>query len=585
MKETVRVDYAPASAEALLEALDQAGRKPDRDLLEACLERRDALVPGLLRWLEEGVDQGYEEDWDDDDPRWYREIHAGMLLIAFREEQALSLFDLIFRDPDREGLHDWFTGPFRNYGAMAVDTLIDLVKDRKAEIWSRIGAGEILKDIALMHPEVRERVVEALRSRLPRVDEEGAFVIPPYGDIEQVALWSWVALDLARLQDAASQPQGTALYKAGLIDEQVMGDLERYLAIFDEDPRIPEPFDLIAYHHPSPETLALREAARKKLDEELEAPFLALSTDELLRKVAEAGYAPEPSLIRVCLKRQKALVPGLLRVAAQYANEVGDEDEEEGSEWYGGLLATNLLIAFREEEALPFIEDILRKDKLGFLLEEAEEALPYYGPVVLPMFGRLLKDVAVPSWTRIAAALMSKVVAQLHPEAKPQVEAMLHAALPPTTERGDPDVPSVVSEDQMSLWTFVALALARLGHTASQTQIETLFDWDLIDKNIYGDYETYVKDLHEEEDPVIPPPQYDLEQVYVERYIANPLARDDEPFPDLSLLFEDEEKEEPSYPIGYGGEATFIREAPKVGRNDPCPCGSGRKFKKCCGRK
>ena len=25
------------------------------------------------------------------------------------------------------------------------------------------------------------------------------------------------------------------------------------------------------------------------------------------------------------------------------------------------------------------------------------------------------------------------------------------------------------------------------------------------------------------------------------------------------------------------------REAPKVGRNDPCPCGSGRKFKKCCG--
>jgi hypothetical protein len=23
---------------------------------------------------------------------------------------------------------------------------------------------------------------------------------------------------------------------------------------------------------------------------------------------------------------------------------------------------------------------------------------------------------------------------------------------------------------------------------------------------------------------------------------------------------------------------------PRVGRNDPCPCGSGKKFKKCCGR-
>ena len=28
---------------------------------------------------------------------------------------------------------------------------------------------------------------------------------------------------------------------------------------------------------------------------------------------------------------------------------------------------------------------------------------------------------------------------------------------------------------------------------------------------------------------------------------------------------------------------TLVRESPKVGRNDPCPCGSGKKFKKCCG--
>ena len=27
----------------------------------------------------------------------------------------------------------------------------------------------------------------------------------------------------------------------------------------------------------------------------------------------------------------------------------------------------------------------------------------------------------------------------------------------------------------------------------------------------------------------------------------------------------------------------FQRGAPKVGRNDPCPCGSGKKYKKCCG--
>lgn len=27
-----------------------------------------------------------------------------------------------------------------------------------------------------------------------------------------------------------------------------------------------------------------------------------------------------------------------------------------------------------------------------------------------------------------------------------------------------------------------------------------------------------------------------------------------------------------------------VRETPKIGRNEPCPCGSGKKFKKCCGK-
>jgi SEC-C motif domain protein len=32
------------------------------------------------------------------------------------------------------------------------------------------------------------------------------------------------------------------------------------------------------------------------------------------------------------------------------------------------------------------------------------------------------------------------------------------------------------------------------------------------------------------------------------------------------------------------GPAPRKSSAPKVGRNDPCPCGSGRKYKHCCGR-
>ena len=31
-------------------------------------------------------------------------------------------------------------------------------------------------------------------------------------------------------------------------------------------------------------------------------------------------------------------------------------------------------------------------------------------------------------------------------------------------------------------------------------------------------------------------------------------------------------------------QTVAVRTTPKVGRNDPCPCGSKKKFKKCCGK-
>ncbi|MCG2586174.1 UPF0149 family protein [Massilia sp. TS11] len=36
-------------------------------------------------------------------------------------------------------------------------------------------------------------------------------------------------------------------------------------------------------------------------------------------------------------------------------------------------------------------------------------------------------------------------------------------------------------------------------------------------------------------------------------------------------------------PLRKSPVTTLKREEPKVGRNDDCPCGSGKKFKKCCG--
>lgn len=61
----------------------------------------------------------------------------------------------------------------------------------------------------------------------------------------------------------------------------------------------------------------------------------------------------------------------------------------------------------------------------------------------------------------------------------------------------------------------------------------------------------------------------------------HPLASLDEAIEDLIVIVAD--LEDLTRDRRYKVE-TIKRDAPKVGRNDPCPCGSGRKFKQCHGK-
>ncbi|MFA4842849.1 MAG: preprotein translocase subunit SecA [Candidatus Omnitrophota bacterium] len=57
---------------------------------------------------------------------------------------------------------------------------------------------------------------------------------------------------------------------------------------------------------------------------------------------------------------------------------------------------------------------------------------------------------------------------------------------------------------------------------------------------------------------------------------ATPMSKIIKPQPDMEGLEEE-------LPQGLQVEQ-YKRQIPKVGRNDPCPCGSGKKYKKCCGK-
>jgi preprotein translocase subunit SecA len=45
-----------------------------------------------------------------------------------------------------------------------------------------------------------------------------------------------------------------------------------------------------------------------------------------------------------------------------------------------------------------------------------------------------------------------------------------------------------------------------------------------------------------------------------------------------------EAPEKPAEPVVKGADETYVRQGQKIGRNEPCPCGSGKKYKKCHGQ-
>ncbi len=67
-----------------------------------------------------------------------------------------------------------------------------------------------------------------------------------------------------------------------------------------------------------------------------------------------------------------------------------------------------------------------------------------------------------------------------------------------------------------------------------------------------------------------------VEDFHFERSVASKVIKEWTPEDTLALV--------DRYPQFDGQRAPEpVRAGPKVGRNDPCPCGSGRKYKKCCG--
>ena len=68
-----------------------------------------------------------------------------------------------------------------------------------------------------------------------------------------------------------------------------------------------------------------------------------------------------------------------------------------------------------------------------------------------------------------------------------------------------------------------------------------------------------------------------IDKLFMVQIAREPMPRQPEPASSQKLQLSRGGGEQPT------AGKTVKREGKKVGRNDPCPCGSGKKYKKCCG--
>ncbi len=110
-------------------------------------------------------------------------------------------------------------------------------------------------------------------------------------------------------------------------------------------------------------------------------------------------------------------------------------------------------------------------------------------------------------------------------------------------------------------------------------QIKTLFEQGKVWEGISGTYQSVAEDIQSEGCKAKPLELLSIDEIYevFEEYEYGYTDEDD--FEDYDEVPETNNNSESYFP-----ETPIIplKTEPKVGRNDPCPCGSGKKYKKCC---
>jgi hypothetical protein len=182
---------------------------------------------------------------------------------------------------------------------------------------------------------------------------------------------------------------------------------------------------------------------------------------------------------------------------------------------------------------------------------------------LVPLYDAIL-DKRADEYARSSMMSALVLIAELHPNQRPAIEDFVRAY-----RARDPEA----SSDMLMGWTET---VAELGLEDLTGVVRELFDTGVIPED-YCSFADFLEDLHADGEArdAHGKRRYSLITDSIDELSRWHCYSD--------AFFAQQKKRKVSNDLRVAPwREVFTHPAPSVGRNDPCPCGSGRKYKKCC---
>ena len=312
-----------------------------------------------------------------------------------------------------------------------------------------------------------------------------------------------------------------------------------------------------------------------------EAPVFA---NPIVHRLYEHGLYIEEALLNEILELpRKSLIADLELILKdsmcryEYFRKLVDDSDWNEEEMSFPIHAIMLLGELRAEESLTTIFEVLRQheDFLEFWFDDhltstLWEPLNYLGNKQLDALKQFVLEPGVYTYVKTAVSTAVLPIYYHQPERKVEVFQWYRGVLEFFNTSRPED--NVIDSDTIGL---IICDVIDLRYDNLLPVIKDLYDKQYVPEGIAGSYRSVEKDIKKVQDYPRKKDLLNINDRYKNitstwsGYTENDQTPADRDFSDY-IDYEDIYKTEP------------IRTSPKTGRNDPCPCGSGKKYKKCC---